>query len=132
MFTLRRTEDIDEVRELHALAFPEDAWVGDDHTFWIARDREGRAVGFCSAIYNVDKRSVFLSRAAVMGCAKGTGLQRRMIRVRLRWARANGAPAAHTYTTLKNYASMLNLLKCGFRFDTDTAEQGFHLFSLQL
>lgn len=132
MVTLRRTEDIDEVRELHALAFPEDAWVGDDHTFWIAKDHEGRAVGFCSAIYRPDRQSVFLSRAAVMECAKGTGLQRRMIRARLRWARSIGAPRAHTYTTLKNYPSMLNLIKCGFRLDPDTAEQNFHLFDIKL
>jgi GNAT superfamily N-acetyltransferase len=116
MYSLRRTEELDEVRELHTLAMPEDAWVGDDHTFWIARDESKKPVGFCSAIYRPESGYVFLSRAAVAKSAQGHGLQRRMIRARVAWARKQGATEVITYTLLKNYESFLNLLKCGFRF----------------
>jgi len=116
MFTLRRIDDVEEVRELHALAFPNDSWVGDDHTFWIARNVDGKAVGFCSAIYRPEGNYVFLSRAAVAAAARGGGLQRKMIRTRVAWAKRQGAQLVLTYTLLKNYESFVNLLKCGFRF----------------
>lgn len=117
MISLRPTEDIDEIKELHTLALPGDLWVGDEHTFWLAR--EGRKpVGFCSAIYRPERGYVFLSRSAVMLAARGQGLQRRMIRTRVAWAKRQGAREAITYTSLKNYESFVNLVKCGFRFYT--------------
>lgn len=116
MYSLRLTEELDEVRELHTLAMPDDHWVGDDHTFWIARDGSGKPVGFCSAICRPERGYVFLSRAAVAVSARGARLQRRMIRARVAWARKQGATEVITYTLLKNYESFVNLLKCGFRF----------------
>ena len=120
MYSLRQTDDVDLVRELHALAFPGDEWVGDDHQFWIARDALGKPAGFCSAIYRPEQGYVFLSRAAVVAEARGAGLQRRMIRVRVSWAQRLGAKSVITYTLLKNYESFVNLLKSGFRFYTPT------------
>lgn len=114
--SLRITSDIDLIRELHSLAFPEDSWVGDDHTFWVARDSTGKPIGFCSAVYRPDSGYVFLSRAAVSLEARGSGLQRRMIRVRVAWAKRQGAATVITYTLLKNYESLVNLLKSKFRF----------------
>src|SRR5690242_3115340 len=122
MFSLRRTEDIDEARELHARLFPSDEWVGDDHEFWIARDDAGDAVGFCSAIHRPATNCVLLSRAAVTPQARGAGLQRRMIRARVAWARSIGASKVITYVAIKNYESLVNLLKCGFRFYTLNAD----------
>lgn len=135
MYTLRQTDDIDSVRELHALALPDDKWVGDDHTFWVAREDAGRPVGFCSAIFWPHRSAVFLSRAAVTVSARGTGLQRRMIRTRIAWARKQGAHRVVTYTVLKNYESIVNLLKCGFRFyqpETAWAGDNVHYFELKL
>ena len=116
MYTLRPTDDVDEIRRLHELALPGDKWVGDDHAFWILRDDAGEALGFCSAIHWVERNQVFLSRAAVASACRGAGLQRRMINVRLAWAMRQNAAEVVTYTTLKNYESMINLLRCGFRF----------------
>jgi GNAT superfamily N-acetyltransferase len=132
MITLRQTDDLDEIRELHSLAFPGDDWVGDDHTFWIAKDGR-KSVGFCSAVYRPERGYVFLSRAAVVEALRGTGLQRRMIRTRVNWARKQGAPRCITYTSPKNYPSMLNLIKCGFRFyEPETPYAGEHYHYLQL
>lgn len=112
---IRQLDDVEEARRLHALGFPHDEWVGDDHTFWVAYE-DDRVVGFASAILWQDLGVIFLSRCAVVKAARGSGLQRRLIRVRLRWGKAEGAAGAWTYTTLKNYGSMVNLLKCGFKF----------------
>jgi RimJ/RimL family protein N-acetyltransferase len=116
--TLRRTEDVDEVKELHQLAFRADHWPGDDHIFWIAKNPKGKPLGFCSAQYWPEHRGVYLSRAAVTLEARGSGLQRRMIRTRLNWSkRETDAVGVWTFAHIRNYESIVNLLKCGFKFD---------------
>lgn len=136
---LRPTEDLETVRELHALAFPDAPWVGDGHAFWLAT-QGGAAVGFCSAVFYERLGCVFLSRAAVMNSAAGVGLQRRMIRTRVAWARTLiGCNRVVTYCAPRNYSSLVNLLKCGFRFYEPTKEgkdawgvAGAHYFRLPL
>jgi hypothetical protein len=114
-----RSLDVEEAREIHALAFAADDWVGDDHTFWAYYSgKPPRVVGFCSAIlHSPSPMEAFLSRSAVAFRVRGRGLQRRMIRDRVRWI-AEHQPHARivTYTLLDNYASITNLILCGFRF----------------
>lgn len=117
-YRITMLDDIEEAREIHKLAFPDDKWAGDHHTFWVARAAGGEVAGFCSAVLWEKTNSVFLSRAAVARFARGTLLHRQMIRTRVRWAKAQGAHQVVTYTLLKNYPSMINLLHCGFRFYT--------------
>ena len=116
--------DLEEARELHALAFPADPWPGDDHTFWSARI-DGALAGLCSAYHWEDKGVVFLSRAAVVKRYQGRGVQQQMIRHRIRWARRHGVPAAITYTTLDNYPSIVALLNCGFQFHQPPVAERF-------
>ena len=136
MIRLRQTDDIDEVRELDKLAFPLDHWIGDEHTFWVATSDDGTSAGYCAAVFRPEHGYVFLSRAAVFPWAAGTGLQRRMIRARVRWARGiAGCDRVITYTSLKNYESMVNLLRCGFRFYVPTVEfdgPNFHYMRLPI
>lgn len=112
---LRRTDDRNVVAALHALCLPGDDLDIDDGQMWVAHDDTGTPVAFCSARPCGDNL-VFLSRAGVLPCANGKGLQRRMIQARLRWAREIGADACITYTLYDNHASIANLLRCGFRF----------------
>jgi GNAT superfamily N-acetyltransferase len=62
------------------------------------------------------ENAVFLERAGVLPIAKGLGLQRRMVRVRERWAQEVGASCCLTYAIYSNYPSIINLLRCGYRF----------------
>lgn len=114
---IRRLNDVDEARELHTLAFPGDEWVGDEHEFWVAYDGHGVA-GFASAVdfVTVQPLTVFLSRAAVVKRAAGLGLHKSLIAARVLWAWQYGAERCVTYTTMRNYASLVNLLDSGFRF----------------
>lgn len=108
-------DDLEDARELHALAFPDDLWPGNDHTYWVAR--EGRTLlGMASAVYRPDEKYAYLSRCAVVKTAQGKGVGRRLIRARVKWAVSEGAAEVITYVSLKNYPSLLNLLKCGFQF----------------
>jgi GNAT superfamily N-acetyltransferase len=112
-------DDHEEARELWAdfqvLSDTADIWPGDDHTYW-RMQHDGKDVGLCSAVHRADKGYVYLSYAVFDPRLRGAGWQRQSIRHRLRWAKRQGAIYATTYTTLTNYPSIHNLLKCGFRF----------------
>jgi GNAT superfamily N-acetyltransferase len=118
MYRITRTDDVDEVLELHTLTFPLDEWIGDDRDFWIVRDKDGQGVAFAAAMYQPTTNVVSLDRVGVLPLAQGAGLQRKLVRARLRWARRLGAACCITYISQRNYQSMVTLLKCGFRFYT--------------
>lgn len=120
-YVIRRSEDIKQVKALHTLCFPQDDWENST-AHWIAWDSTGSPVGFCSARKSRHEPVVILTRAGVLPCANGAGLQRRMIQVRLRWARQVGAEHAITYTVYDNHPSIVNLLRSGFLF-YEPAEQ---------
>jgi GNAT superfamily N-acetyltransferase len=114
MIRITQLHDLEDAKELHSMGFPNDDWTGDDHTYWVAMEN-GRVVGFCSAKM-WEPHGVFLSRCAVRKDYAGKGLQRLMIRRRVKWAIDQGSHRVFTYVTLKNYESMINLLRCKFRF----------------
>lgn len=124
--TFKRTKDVQALRALHALIFPDDdvpalntnvaAWIG-----WAGEppleEQHATPVAFCTARHWREERAVFLERAGVLPIANGQGLQRRMIRLRESWARQqSGAQEMLTYVAPRNYQSMVNLLRCGYRF----------------
>jgi hypothetical protein len=131
-YRIIQLDDIDDAREVHSLAFPEDLWVGDKHQFWVVRNERGEHCGICSALYDPRTESVFLSRAAVIIPARGQGLHQRMIRVRCQWGRRMGARVAVTYTAPQNYESMVALLKSGFRFGVVKGRGDWHYLYKQL
>lgn len=116
---IKKIEDLDEARELwsdfQTMHNTNDVWPGDDHTYWQLTDGK-RAFAIMSAVHRPEKAYVYLSYAIVDPLLPPAGLQRRLIRYRLKWARKQGAVYAVTYTLLHNYPSIANLLKCGFRF----------------
>jgi GNAT superfamily N-acetyltransferase len=97
----------------------------DRTTWWITRDEDGKAVAYAGArLFHThddstededDKKMIVLVRAGVLPCARGKGLQKKLIAVRTRWGQRQGARAAITYTMPNNYRSSNNLIKCGFR-----------------
>ena len=54
-----------------------------------------------------------LTRCAILPDYRGQGLQRRLIRARLRWGKKLGARIATTFT-IDNPTSARNLVRCGF------------------
>ena len=99
----------------HSLTFPLDEWE-DASAYWIAYDDVSSPVGFCSVRVLRNEPGVFLTRAGILPCARGQGLQRRMINTRVQWARKGGFEYAVTYCYYDNHASIVNLLRCGFKF----------------
>ncbi len=116
-YALSRTEDLTLVKALHTICMPGDSFdlAGQ---LWVVWDDKGTPVAFCAARKLKNEPGVFFNRSGVLPCANGNGLQRRMIHARLRWCKEIGAEYALTYTLHNNHASIVNLLKCGFKFDT--------------
>jgi len=112
-------DDIDDARELwNEFQFAhhnDDKWPGDDHTYWLLTNGK-QNVGFTSAVFRPEKGYVYLSYAIIMPHTEVKGLQRKLIQHRLRWGKRQGAFYAVTYTLLHNYPSIINLLRCGFKF----------------
>ena len=88
---------------------------GDEFQFnrewWVILD-QGEIVAYCGSIYS--KGICIFNRAWVKKSHRGQGIQRRMIRTRLK-AASTFCHIAITYTTLDNFPSANNLIDCGFR-----------------
>ena len=113
-YKLEKKDDIARVAALHTLIMPDDD-KDLSGQLWVVHDELGTPVAFCSA-RECEERVVFLARAGVLPVANGNRLQRRMIHARLRWAQEEGAYCCITYCMFENHASIVNLLKCGFKF----------------
>jgi len=108
-----------EIGHLHERTFP-GLSLPDLHDpmawWWLAMD--GIApVGFAGVVDWIgpgEERAAYLHRAAVLPSHRGQGIQRRMIRARLSWARRAGIEEAWTYTSHVNAASANNLIREGF------------------
>ena len=118
-YALRRAiaEDERSIAHLHKSA------IGDDNVpslavgaWWIAETDAGAFAGFCGIHPSVQSwRAGYLIRAAVHPDHRGNGLQKRMIRARLSYARRAGWTRAVTYTLADNAPSANSLIACGFR-----------------
>lgn len=73
-------------------------------------DIAGFATGKC-----VGDDTFYLSRAGLLPRHRGKGLQKRLIKVRLRYAKANNFDTVITYTMLDNPESYASLQNCGFK-----------------
>lgn len=88
-----------------------------DH-WWLAFDGQD-AVGFaCVRPLPNEPLVWYMARAGVTPQARGNGLQRRMIRVRINAARKAGGTHVLTDCTASNPASANNLIATGFRVFT--------------
>lgn len=114
--TIRRVVSTKHVVALNAELFPDAPAIDADdlrHGFWWVGFADGKPVAFAGIAPRGDK--AFLSRAGVLPEARGAGLQRRLIRIRTRWAAKAGFKRVYTYTYGCNYASASSLTREGFR-----------------
>jgi GNAT superfamily N-acetyltransferase len=86
------------------------ALKGDE--WWIAY-QDGLPVAF-AAMRMINKTDAYLSRAGVLPAARGHGIQKRLIRARVQYAKKQGVTTVLTDTT-DNPASANSLISQGFR-----------------
>lgn len=116
MIRIRRTEDLQAVHELDRLTFPLDKpSLGDQdvaHEWWVAEDRN-EPVGFVGL--HIGPKGAFVPRVGVAPWARGSGLQKRLVRVAMRYARRQGVERVYTYVLASNIASLRSLLAVGLK-----------------
>jgi GNAT superfamily N-acetyltransferase len=107
-----RDDELEEILALDRATLPESV-PSADTDWWGAWDGP-ELVGYAGARL-LGNGVYFLSRAGVVESHRGHGLQKRLIRCRVRRARALLAPRAVTYTATHNAPSSNSLIACGFR-----------------
>lgn len=126
-YSISETTCLEAILSLDKICFPQDAPPPTDTArWWIAW------AGDCAAAYaglrccqSPENRGLaFLCRAGVLSRHRGNGLQKRLIRVREKAARASGVTELVTYTTLWNVASANSLIACGFRLYNPASRWG--------
>ena len=99
--------------------FPHDARVSLDGSVWWLAYHKTEPVAYaglrvCQEGHNAGLG--FLCRVGVAQRHRGRGLQKRLIRAREAWARAEGLRELVTYCVLWNCPSINSLIRCGYRF----------------
>lgn len=113
---VRKTDDLQAVHELDRLTFAADKPTIDEkmeaHEWWIAEE-DGVPVGFIGL--HVSPRGAFIPRVGVSPAARGSGLQKRLCRAAMRWARSQAVRRFYTYVLTTNIPSLRSLLAVGFK-----------------
>lgn len=118
---IQRVTNLDSYRAvlgvLDETCFPSDTpYPKDGADWWIAR--EGLIVnGFCG-LKRIAPTTGFLCRAGVVKPARGSGLHRRMIKLREKYAAKKNINLLVTYVAPHNLKSANNLIKCGYTLYT--------------
>lgn len=107
------------IAELNRASFKTGYWTGrlrpDRGDWWLALDGH-REVGYAGMVpsYRIEKAG-YLCASAVIPKYRGKGIQQRMIRKRIAYARSLGWTQLFTETINDNAASANALIRCGFR-----------------
>lgn len=84
--------------------------------WWLAWDGDA-PVGFggVKLLGGVDAGTAYLCLAGVVPEARGRGVQRELLKARLRWAKARGCTCAISFTHRLNLTSANNMIQAGMR-----------------
>jgi len=117
-YRIAQTDDGLAVLALDEICFPADVRTSLDGALWWLVTLGKEVVGYaglrpCQMPQN--RGAAFLCRVGILRKHRGRGLQKRLIRVRERAARAAGIDEVITYTAAWNLPSANSLISCGYR-----------------
>jgi len=124
VWAARSAEDVAKAYALDRMILPDDEPYAMGSARWWLASVDGQTVAYAGAkaLQGANAGHVMLCRAGVLPCARGAGLQKRLIRARLRWAAGlERVGAVVTYTVRDNVRSSNSLIACGFRLYTPAA-----------
>lgn len=109
-----RPNEFRTIEELQRECFGSIIVPAEKAIWWSAVDGNF-LVGFAGLkVSEIWDRTVYLCLAGIEPQARGNGLQKRLIRARLKWAIQHGMQWAYT-DTRQNPASANSLISCGFK-----------------
>lgn len=122
---IRHSKTQDRLSTLQRICLPHDIPYDTNSGFWwTITDTSGRDVGFAGLVYSFRWSDCgYLCRAGVIPSSRGQGIQKKLIRVRIRQAKAVGMNWLIT-DTYDNPASSNSLISCGFKLFEPTVPWG--------
>jgi N-acetylglutamate synthase-like GNAT family acetyltransferase len=122
---IRKQSSQDKLSRLQKVCLPYDQPIDTNFGSWWIATKDGNDIGFAGLVRTVSWNDCgYLCRAGVVPDARGQGLQKQFIRVRLRQAKALGWKWVVTDTT-DNPASANSLISTGFKLFQPTKPWGF-------
>jgi GNAT superfamily N-acetyltransferase len=125
MFRIKRVMEMSQtteqaIRFLQKECLPLDTVLSPKNGWWWMAYCDGRLAGFAAMLQSSKiPEAVYLARAGTLEAFRGRGLQKKLIRERLKFAKDLGLTQAITDTT-DNVASANALIATGFRmFEPD-------------
>jgi GNAT superfamily N-acetyltransferase len=116
-FRIKRTRDTALIADMRAKTLLHTVPLTEqelrDGVWWIVTDEEGPCA-YAGVWLNEDGAVDMLS-SGVLPRARGNGLQRKLLRHRIRWGRRAGFECFTTYCATHNWRSMNNIVSVGFR-----------------
>lgn len=120
---IRQTNDLDLIQQLDNEWFGEEGF--DDYeeaVWWVAYDETTPAA--YAGVILWGQGIAFLNRGCVGPGYRGQGLQKHLIRTRLRYLKKQKYLKAITYTSPDNCPSANSLIRCGFKLYTPLKKYG--------
>lgn len=113
---VHRTKNVHEISRIQRILNEEDGLpvVDIEGRLWWGAFLPGGVAIAMSAIRVSQEGCIWLSTCGVLPAYRGQGIQRRLIKARLKHADLLNLPA-YTYTINGNHASARNLITCGFK-----------------
>jgi GNAT superfamily N-acetyltransferase len=122
---IRKESVQNRLSALQRICLPEDVAYDTNFGSWWVATENGRDIGFAGLVRTVSWTDCgYLCRAGVVPAARGQGLQKKFIYVRIRQAKALGWKWLVSDTT-DNPASANSLIACGFKMFKPTKPWGF-------
>lgn len=111
-----KDQDEDIINAMHRVGWPGAPVYGlpDDSVWWLARDARGIPVAMAGIKMGFPECGGYLCRSVVLPCARGNGLQRKLLKVREAYARKHGLGYLMT-DTIDNVVSSNHLIAEGYR-----------------
>lgn len=111
---LSKSNNLFLINRLDKEIFPSDERYNfSDCELWVLWHNK-KPIGFCAMKY-IKGSICYFVRAGVIETFQGYGLQKKLIKARIKEALKNKTKKIITYTTLDNISSARNLISCGFK-----------------
>lgn len=111
-----RPDELEEIQELHKLITPRTPIVEDEEAFWWVAETGELLIGYAAMCsFDGEDAEGYLAISGVLTKYRGRGIQTRLIRARLKYARKLGWKTVATDTVAYNPRSINAIIRCGFK-----------------
>lgn len=118
--------NLEILNNLEKICFPKmPPYNKQSAVWWFVYDNNNTPIAFAGAKLWEPDNYVYLCLSGVLPNCRGKGIQKKLINVRIKWAKSIGAKGCYTYTVPENYPSSNSLISCGFKLFKPAYKWGY-------